>query len=63
MSSFLKEFKTKADSIITNAVVLDATSVVDGQEIPPYFYSENAAWDTGAQFTFTNANGKTTFQY
>jgi len=52
MSSFLKEFNSKADSIITNAVVLDATSVVDGQEIPPYFYSENAAWDTGAQFTF-----------
>lgn len=28
MSSFLKEFNTKADSIITNAVVLDATNVV-----------------------------------
>lgn len=28
MSYFLKEFNTEADSIITNAVVLDATNVV-----------------------------------
>ena len=52
MSSFKKEYDTLADSIVTNAVVLDAASVIDGQQIPHYAYTDHAAWDTGAQFTF-----------
>lgn len=52
MNSFRKEYDVLADSIVTNAAVIDATSVIDGEQIPNYVYTERAAWDTGAQFTF-----------
>lgn len=52
MSSFKKEYNSPADAIVTNAVVLDAAIAVDGKHIPPYYYTDNAAWDTGAQFSF-----------
>lgn len=52
MSSFRKEYDALADSIVTNAVVMDSASIVDGHQIPHYAYTEHAAWDTGAQFTF-----------
>ena len=52
MSSFRKEYDELADAIVTNAVVMDAASAMDSQQIPPYAYTEHAAWDTGAQFTF-----------
>ena len=52
MSSFRKEYDNRADAIVTNAIVIDAANAVDGQQIPPYYYTDDAAWDTGAQFTF-----------
>ena len=52
MSSFRKEFDTLADAIISNVVVTDAVEVGENLPAPRYFYSEAAAWDTGAQFTF-----------
>lgn len=52
MSSFRKEYDGLADAIVTNAIVMDASNVIDGQQIPPYYYTDIAAWDTGAQFTF-----------
>ena len=52
MSSFRKEYDKRADAIVTNAIVIDAANAVDGRQIPPYYYTDDAAWDTGAQFTF-----------
>ena len=52
MSSFRKEYDNRADAIVTNAIVIDAANAVDGQQIPPYYYTDDAAGDTGAQFTF-----------
>ena len=65
MSSFRKEYDGLADAIVTrstsgrllptgrkNAIVMDAANAVDGRQIPPYYYTDIAAWDTGAQFSF-----------
>ena len=51
MSSFKKEYNALAEAIITNAVILPAVELEEGMPLPPHFYTENAAWDTGAQFT------------
>ena len=52
MSTFKKEFDSLADAILTNAIVMEASKIKDGQSLPPFVYTDNAAWDTGAQFTF-----------
>ena len=52
MSTFKKEFDSLADAILTNAIVMEASEIKDGQSLPPFVYTDNAAWDTGAQFTF-----------
>lgn len=41
-----------ADAIITYAIVTPATKIEDKQPPSFYYYTENAAWDTGAQFSF-----------
>lgn len=50
--SFKKEYEQLAEAIITEAVVLPAIEIKPGMDIPPHYHTENAAWDTGAQFTF-----------
>lgn len=52
MSTFNKGYDSLADAIITNAIVMPAVELKEGDELPPYYYTDNAAWDTGAQFTF-----------
>ena len=52
MSTFNKEYDGLADAIITNAIVMPAVELKEGEKFPPYYYTDNAAWDTGAQFTF-----------
>lgn len=51
MNVFVKEYDHKADAIVTNAIVLPASELREGCPLPPYIYTENAAWDTGAQVT------------
>lgn len=52
MSTFKKEYTALADAIITYAIVTPATKIEDNQPPSFYYYTENAAWDTGAQFSF-----------
>ncbi len=54
MHSFKKEYNCQAEAIITEAVVMPAVEIKKGMAIPPHFYTDNAAWDTGAQFTFVS---------
>lgn len=51
MSKYKKEFGCMAEAIITNAIVMPAIKTKEGDPLPKYHYTENAAWDTGAQFT------------
>lgn len=51
MNVFVKEYKRRADAIVTNAIVMPAGDVMEGRPLPPYVYTEKAAWDTGAQVT------------
>lgn len=52
MSTFKKEYTALADAIITSSIVMPATKTEDKQAPTFYFYTEKAAWDTGAQFSF-----------
>ena len=52
MSTFNKEYDGLADAVITNAIVMPAVELKDGEKFPHYYYTDNAAWDTGAQFSF-----------
>lgn len=52
MSTFKKEYDSLADTLLTNAIVMEASEIKHGQQLPPYVYTDNAAWDIGAQFTF-----------
>ena len=54
MHSFKKEYNCQAEAIITEAVVLPVVEIRPGMAVPPHFYTDNAAWDTGAQFTFVS---------
>lgn len=51
MSSYKKEYGCPAEAIITNAIVMPAVVLNEGDALPHYHYTENATWDTGAQFT------------
>ena len=51
MGTFRQEYTELADAIITNAIVVPAdVEAPDGQSPVLYYYTDNAAWDTGAQF-------------
>ena len=52
MSTFKKEYTALADTIITYAIVTPATKIENNQPPSFYYYTDNAAWDTGAQFSF-----------
>ena len=54
MSAFVKEFDGFAEAIVTNAIVTSPVEVGENQPFPKYFYTDNAAWDTGAQFSFVS---------
>ena len=51
MSSFNVTFDGFADAIITNAIVVSDKEKFKEGSFPPHFYTDCAAWDTGAQFT------------
>lgn len=51
MSSFKLEYGVLADAIVTNAIVMSEEENMKGKSNPPYFYTDAAAWDTGAQNT------------
>ena len=51
MNVFVKKYESKADAIVTNAILMPAGEVREDHPLPPYVYTENAAWDTGAQVT------------
>lgn len=52
MTAFRKLFTGAADAIITNAIIMAGCEIKEGEQLPPYHYTDAAAWDTGAQFTF-----------
>lgn len=51
MSTFKNEYGQRANAIITNALVMVGDKLVDGQKFPPFVYTDNATWDTGAEIT------------
>jgi len=52
MGTYRQEYTVLADAIVTNAIVVPMDSEVKAGEQPSrYYYTDNAAWDTGAQFT------------
>ena len=51
VSTFKKEYDVQASAVITNALVMVADELKEGAEFPPCVYTENAAWDTGAEIT------------
>lgn len=51
MSSYKKEYGCPAEAIITNALVMPAVELSEGEALPIFHYTESATWDTGAQFT------------
>ena len=51
MNVFVKKYDRKAEAIVTNAILMPAGEVREDRPLPPYIYTENAAWDTGAQVT------------
>ena len=44
MIVFVKEYDRKADAIVTNAILMPAGEVREDRPLPPYVYTENAAW-------------------
>ena len=53
MGTFRQEYTELADSIVTNAIVVPTDVDVANEQHPKfYYYTDRAAWDTGAQFTF-----------
>ena len=52
MGTYRQEYTVLADAIVTNAIVVPMDAEVKAGEQPSrYYYTDNAAWDTGAQFT------------
>lgn len=51
MNSYKRDFNCTADAIITNALVFKSDESIQNVIELPRIYTENAAWDTGAQFT------------
>ena len=52
MGTYRQEYTALADAIVTNAIVVPTDAEVKAGEQPSlYYYTDSAAWDTGAQFT------------
>ena len=51
MNVYSTEYDGELMAIITEAVVFEATDVVIGVPIMNRFFTQNAAWDTGAEIT------------
>ncbi|MCR5246488.1 MAG: retroviral-like aspartic protease family protein [Paludibacteraceae bacterium] len=51
MSAFDIVYDGLAEAIVTNAIVMSDNNIGSDKTFPPYFYTDTAAWDTGAQFT------------
>ena len=52
MGTYRQEYTVLADAIVTNAIVVPMDAEVKvGEQPSRYYYTDNAAWDTGAQFT------------
>jgi hypothetical protein len=52
MGTYRQEYTVLSDAIVTNAIVVPMDAEVKAGEQPSrYYYTDNAAWDTGAQFT------------
>ena len=52
--SFKQEYKQLAEAIVTQAVVLPAIEIKPGMSVPPFYRTEDAAWDTGAEFSIVS---------
>lgn len=72
MATYRQEYTVLAEAIVTNAIVVPTDAEVKAGEQPSlYYYTDSAAWDTGAQFTLISprivealglqSNGKETF--
>ena len=52
MGTYRQEYTVLANAIVTNAIVVPTDAEVRAGEQPSlYYYTDSAAWDTGAQFT------------
>ena len=52
MGTYRQEYTVLANAIVTNAIVVPTDAEVKAGEQPSlYYYTDSAAWDTGAQFT------------
>lgn len=52
MGTYRQEYIVLANAIVTNAIVVPTDAEVKAGEQPSlYYYTDSAAWDTGAQFT------------
>ena len=52
MGKFKQEYTGSANAIVSHAIVMPPINMEDGQVPPLYYFTNNAAWDTGAQFSF-----------
>lgn len=52
MGTFRKEYTGLVDAIISYAIIVPPIKMQEGQQPSFYYYTDRAAWDTGAQFTF-----------
>lgn len=48
MTAYLQECDGELRDVITNAIIFEAVDVVPGVELKNRFFTDNAAWDTGA---------------
>ncbi len=56
MGTYRQEYTVLANAIVTNAIVVPTDAEVKAGEQPSlYYYTDSAAWDTGAQFTLISA--------
>jgi hypothetical protein len=50
MATYRQEYTVLAEAIVTNAIVVPTDAEVKAGEQPSlYYYTDSAAWDTGAQ--------------
>ena len=52
MGKFKQEYTETANAIVSHAIVMPPVAMEDGQLPPLYYFTNNAACDTGAQFSF-----------
>ena len=52
MGTFKQEYTELADAIISYAIVTPPIKIEEDKQPPFYYYTDKAAWDTGAQFSF-----------